>query len=445
MGSLHLSREPANNLEITGFLGDHPGGPSVLLTLAGQDATKEYELVHPPGLVDEHLSSCCLGTLHIDPSASKQTPESDKSKLLEGTSSVTQPLNLHEVEALAKKRLSHKAWAYYVSAADDNLTKSRNNSVYQSILLRPRVFVDCSRCSLSTTVLGHRLGMPIYVSPAAKARMAHPSGEAGIAAACAKYGALQIISHNASMNPIDIVRGAPENQVFGWQLYCLKDIRQSERRIQRINQIKEIRFIVLTLDAPFPGKREVELRSTMDFSRPNPPAQNWGTDASLTWEKTLPWLRKHTDLPVVLKGIQTYEDAVLATRYAPTVRGIILSNHGGRALDHAPSPIDTLLEIHRHCPEVFAKLDVMVDGGIKRGTDVVKALALGAKAVGIGRTPLWGLAAGGPTGVERVLESGLQSPNWLSRAASADMFTSLIRGNRDGNATSGGVRCQPDL
>ncbi|PLB51372.1 hypothetical protein P170DRAFT_474914 [Aspergillus steynii IBT 23096] len=390
--------------DITGFLGHHPGGSSILLNLAGQDATKEYDLVHPPGLVDEHLSSSFLGLLEIDPpAAGDETLEPERSTSA-GTISVKQALNLHEIEALAKERLPHKAWAYYVSAADDNLSKTRNNSVYQSILLRPRVFVDCTACNPSTTVLGHHLGMPIYASPAAKARMAHPSGEAGIATACAKFGALQIISHNASMDLVDIVRGAPKDQVFGWQLYCLNDVRQSERRIQKVNQIKQIKFIVLTLDAPFPGKREVELRSTMDFSRSNAPPQVWGTDASLAWEKTLPWLRKHTDLPIVLKGIQTYEDAVLAARYAPTVSGIIISNHGGRALDTAPSPIETLLEIHHHCPEVFPRLDVMVDGGIKRGTDVVKALALGAKAVGIGRAPLWGLAAGGPAGVERVLE-----------------------------------------
>ncbi|KAK1147237.1 hypothetical protein N8T08_001976 [Aspergillus melleus] len=364
----------ANEVKITGFLAKHPGGSSILLGLAGQDATKE----------DKH-------------------PKSDSS-VSTAQGSISQALNLHEIEALAKKKLPHKVWAYYVSATDDNLTRTWNNSVYQSILLRPRVFVDCSQCDLSTTVLGHRLGLPVYVSPAAMARLAHPSGEAGIANACAKFSALQIISHNASLDPVDIVRNTTEDQVFGWQLYCLKDVRKSEQRIQKINQINQIKFIVLTLDAPFPGKREVEVRSKMDFSQPNSPPQVWGTDASLTWEKTLRWLRKHTNLPIILKGVQTYEDAILAARYAPHIRGIIISNHGGRALDTASTPIHTLLEIQHHCPEVFTKLEVMVDGGIKRGTDIVKALALGAKAVGIGRAPLWGLAAGGPAGVERVLE-----------------------------------------
>jgi isopentenyl diphosphate isomerase/L-lactate dehydrogenase-like FMN-dependent dehydrogenase len=128
----------------------------------------------------------------------------------------------------------------------------------------------------------------------------------------------------------------------------------------------------------------------------------------LTWKKTLPWLAKHTDLPIVLKGLQTHEDAYLAAQYTPQVKGIILSNHGGRAADTAPPAVHTLLEIRKYCPEVFNKVEVLVDGGIKRGTDVVKALCLGARGVGLGRAALWGLAAGGPEGVERTFESKSQ-------------------------------------
>ena len=130
-----------------------------------------------------------------------------------------------------------------------------------------------------------------------------------------------------------------------------------------------------------------------------------GTESRLTWKDTLPWLAKHTKLPIILKGLQTHEDAYIASQFTPQIKGIILSNHGGRALDTAPPAVHTLLEIRKYCPEVFDKLEVWVDGGIRRGTDVVKALCLGARGVGIGRPALWGLGAGGVEGVKRTLQS----------------------------------------
>ncbi|KIX03025.1 uncharacterized protein Z518_06575 [Rhinocladiella mackenziei CBS 650.93] len=310
---------------------------------------------------------------------------------------------IEDVEATAMHLLSPKALAYYASATDDEITKAANHRIYQQIFLRPRALRDRQTPDLSTSFLGHRIGIPIYVSPAAMARLAHSDGEAGIAAACSSFDALQIISHNASMTPTDIVRAGKPGQIFGWQLYVLKDLPRTESILARIRQIPEIKFLVLTLDAPFPGKRETDEQFKMREVVAGVPPPVWGTEAGLTWEKTLKWLTQHTSLPIVLKGIQTHEDACMATRY-PCVKGIILSNHGGRALDTAPTPVQLLMEIQKFCPEVLQHLDVLVDGGIKRGTDVVKALALGAKAAGIGRLPLYGLAVGGQNGVEKTLE-----------------------------------------
>lgn len=254
-----------------------------------------------------------------------------------------------------------------------------------------------------------------------------PTGEAGIATACSRFRALQIISNNASMTPEQIVADATTGQVFGWQLYAQIDRKMSEDMLARINKLSEkIKFVCLTLDAPVPGKREDDERSKdvssdlpivsmLKSSTPNTlgpggiGAQLFGgTSPNLTWKETLPWLAKHTSLPIVLKGIQTHEDAYLASLYAPQIKGIIVSNHGGRAADTAPPAVHTLMEIRKYCPEVFQKIEVLVDGGIKRGTDVAKALCLGARAVGIGRAALWGLGAGGIAGVERTLESESQ-------------------------------------
>ncbi len=317
------------------------------------------------------------------------------------------------------------------------MSKSYNNQVYRRILLRPRIFVDCTCCDTSTTLLGQKVGVPFFVSPAAMARLAHPDGERGIARACARYGAVQLISNNASQTPEQIVDGAPSDQVFGWQLYVQTERAKSEVMLARVRKLKNVKFVCLTLDAPVPGKREhdernknvgsaLAVRSAAQRGRsaskmdPYPVAKSvdigdagggvgkalfTGIARDLTWQTTLPWLKEHTHLPIVLKGVQTHEDAYIASLHWPQVKAIVLSNHGGRAVDTAPPAVHTLLEIRKYTPEVFGRLEVWVDGGVRRGTDVVKALCLGASSVGIGRAPLWGLGAGGQAGVERVFES----------------------------------------
>ncbi|CEN62968.1 Putative FMN-dependent dehydrogenase [Aspergillus calidoustus] len=396
--------------DITTFLPAHPGGKAILLKHAGSDATAAFDAVHPIELLDEYLSAeQCLGKLEDDTqgTALKTNIHRQAAKEVDSDPPPVRHnaiLSLAEVESLALNRLSPKAISYYASGTDDEITKSANGTIYRSILLRPRVFVDCSACDLSTTILGNQVGLPVFVAPAAMAKLAHPSGEAGIAAACSAFNALQMISKNASMSVPDIVRAGPE-AVFAWQLYVLKDLAATERTLAMIRKIPQIKFLVLTLDAPFPGKREADERfKAAEVAAGTSGPQVWGTEAGLTWEKTLAWLRKHTDLPIVLKGVQTWEDAAMAARYSPAVRGVILSNHGGRALDTATTPVQVLLEIRKFVPWVFENIEVLVDGGIRRGTDVVKALALGARGVGIGRAALYGLGVGGEAGVKRTLE-----------------------------------------
>ena len=470
--------------DVTDFLPQHPGGAQLITPMAGRDATAIYDLVHHPdtlkdslrpeaklGRIDGGMSSAIAGRdegengdsklaakkeRKDDGSQKEASPTSDNTVAIKnskedegeeinGNTPLEALLNIDDVEKAATKRLSYRAWAYYYSAADDLVSKALNNQVYRSILMRPRVFVDATHCDLSTELLGGdvRVSLPLFVCPAAMARLAHPAGEHGIARACAKFGAMQIMSNNASQTPEQIIEGAAPDQVFGWQLYVLKLREKSEAMLARIAQIPNIKFVCLTLDVPAHGKREhderirsaattLQVSSVLHDDKDSKSASKksqektsstqsfgigkslfQGTASDMTWATTLPWLLKHTKLPLVLKGIQTWEDAYLASLCAPQVKAIILSNHGGRALDTAPPAVHTLLEIRKNCPEVFGKIDVWVDGGVKRGTDVVKALCLGAKAVGIGRAALFGLGAGGISGVERVLESKFIEKNTI--------------------------------
>jgi isopentenyl diphosphate isomerase/L-lactate dehydrogenase-like FMN-dependent dehydrogenase len=413
-----------NVYDVTEFLPSHPGGTKIILKLAGRDATEEFDPVHPPGTLEENLKpEAKLGTVDAATLPKPRESSADQAAKAEGPPSMQTLLNLDEIEEVATKQISKKCWAYYFSAADDLLSKEFNNRVYKQILLRPRTFVDCTKCDTTTTFLGHKVGTPLYVSPAAMARLAHPDGERGIAQGISQFGAMQIISNNASMTPEQIVEGSAPGQIFGWQLYVQNERKKSEAMLARINKMPDkFKFICLTLDAPVPGKRELDERSKDEPStalaavkdgetakRPGGGGVGqqlfFGTASDLTWKITLPWLAKHTTLPIVLKGLQTHEDAYLAMQYAPQVKAVILSNHGGRALDTAPPAVHTLLEIRKYCPEVFSRIEVWVDGGIKRGTDVVKALCLGARGVGVGRAALFGLGAGGTEGVYRTYES----------------------------------------
>ncbi|RPB24073.1 L-lactate ferricytochrome c oxidoreductase [Terfezia boudieri ATCC MYA-4762] len=419
--------------DVTDFIDSHPGGANVILQLAGKDATVEYDPIHPPGLLEETLSkSQILGP--VDSSTILKPPPQRPASTSPNTTSepenpishtplppLSNQLNIADFALTAEKTLSPKAWAYYFSASDDLITKEHNSSAIASILLRPRIFKDVEYVDTSIKLLGTQpSSLPLFVAPAAMARLAHPDGEAGIARACGKNGILQMVSNNASMSleQIASARASPsQNQWF--QLYVQTVREKSNKILQRVNETGYT-AIVLTLDAPTPGKREADERvknfgnTTSAISGEgvaNPSVHTGeglgralfaGTSPNLTWAD-LEWLRSQTSLPIILKGIQTHEDALLAANN-PLVSGILLSNHGGRAMDTASPPIYTLMEIRKYCPEVFDKVEIYIDGGVKRGTTIVKALCLGAKAVGIGRAALFGLAGYGEEGVGRVIQ-----------------------------------------
>lgn len=308
-------------------------------------------------------------------------------------------INVYDFEPLARTRIEPSAWDYYSSGAEDETTLRDNRAAFERIRLRPRVLVDVSHCTTETTVLGTPIGVPLMIAPSAFHQLAHPDGECATARGAGNAGSLMVASTSSTRSLEEIAAAATGPLWF--QLY-IHDRERTERLVRRAADAG-YRALVVTVDAPRWGRKERSMRS--GFRLPSHlrkanfddeyPDQ---IDTSLTWD-ALDWLRSLSSLPIVLKGILTAEDTALAVEHG--VDGIIVSNHGGRQLDGAIASIDAL-------PEVVAaaggRCEVYVDGGIRRGTDMLKALALGARATLIGRPALWGLAVAGDAGVQQVLD-----------------------------------------
>ncbi|NEQ12779.1 MAG: alpha-hydroxy-acid oxidizing protein [Moorea sp. SIO3E2] len=343
---------------------------------------------------------------------------------------MNQPINLFEYESLAPQYLSPMALDYYASGAWDEVTLRENRAGFEQIKLRPRMLVDVSQRDLSTQILDQSLPIPILVAPMAFQCLANPEGELATARAAAEVGAIMVLS-TMSTKPLEAValagkqsqqkqEATSEIKNPSWfQLYVHRDRTLTRRLVERA-EAAGFSALCLTVDAPVLGCRERDRRNqftlpvgmelanlaTMTGLEIPKTAGESGLlsyfaqqiDPALTW-RDLEWLQSITTLPVLVKGILRGDDALKALDHG--AKGIIVSNHGGRQLDSAIASIDALPEV---VAAVGNHLPVLIDGGIRRGTDVLKALALGASAVLVGRPVLWGLAVAGVAGVRHVLQ-----------------------------------------
>jgi len=310
------------------------------------------------------------------------------------------PINLTDYEALAKRRLTPLAWAFYSTGSDDEVTLRANVSAFARLRLRLHTLVDVSVSDLTTTLLKAPVSMPIGVAPTAGHCLAHPEGECATARAAGEAGTLMIAATEATRRLEDIAQAATGPLWF--QLYVYRTRALAESLVRRAEEAG-YRALVLTVDAPVWSRRERTLRCPDDWPADLPAANiadqsELDYPTSLTW-RDLAWLRSLTALPLVLKGLLTAEDARLAVEHG--VEAIAVSNHGGRQLDGAPAAIEALPEV---AAAVEGRCEVYLDGGIRRGADVLKALALGARAVFVGRPVLYGLAVDGAEGARHILE-----------------------------------------
>jgi isopentenyl diphosphate isomerase/L-lactate dehydrogenase-like FMN-dependent dehydrogenase len=351
-------------------------------------------------------------------------------------SGVGGPVSLRDLEALVAERLDAGPLGYFAGGAADERTLADNEAAFARRQLLPRVLVDVSSVSTATTVLGTEVSMPVLVAPVALQRMAHPDGEPGMARAAAGAGTLMCVSTLATATAREVAAAAPAAPRW-FQLYVLRDRGVTHALVDEAVACG-YRALVLTVDAPRAGRRERDLRTgfavppgidmpgvsaAAGHSVGMTPADFFSlVDTSLTF-KDLEALVEAVDLPVLVKGVHTAADARLAIQHGAA--GVVVSNHGGRQLDGVPAGIDLLEDVVQ---EVAGDVEVFVDGGVRRGTDVLVALALGARAVLVGRPLLWGLAHDGEAGARWVLDTlraelelglmllGAASPAQVSRA-----------------------------
>ncbi|KAH9713776.1 peroxisomal (S)-2-hydroxy-acid oxidase GLO4 [Citrus sinensis] len=356
-----------------------------------------------------------------------------------------EPVNLNEFQELARLALPKMYYDFYAGGAEDEHTLKENVEAFHRITFRPRILVDVSRIDLSTTILDYKISAPIIIAPTAWHKLANPEGEVATARAAASCNTIMVLSFTSSSSIEEVAASC--NAVCFYQLYVLKKRDIAATLVQRAER-NGFKALVLTADAPRLGRREADIKNKMikpqlknlegllstkvssDTGSNLEADAREAMDASLSW-KDLEWLRSITNLPILIKGILTREDGKIK---APSddmsialfcfpcslrlkedsfpfihsikavevgVAGIIVSNHGARQLDYSPATISVLEEVVH---AVKGRVPILMDGGVRRGTDVFKALALGAQAVLIGRPVVYGLAAKGEYGVRRVIE-----------------------------------------
>jgi 4-hydroxymandelate oxidase len=317
------------------------------------------------------------------------------------------PINLFEFETVAKERLPKEDYDYIAGGALDEISVDRNRRAFQSWALRPRVLCDVHSLDLSTTVLGTKIDLPVLIAPCAGHKKAHAEGEIATGRAAAARGTIYAVSANAAVPFEELAKAVTGHRWL--QMYLFRDREMTKEWLRRA-KAGGYEAVCLTVDSQFRSKRERNIRNNyrndrgVNFPPVDPQAAKRsgrpgeGADPASTW-KDLAWIKRETDLPIIAKGVMTGEDVEQCVRAGADA--VVVSNHGGRHIDNTLATIEVL-------PEAVAaadgKLEVLLDGGIRRGGDVVKAIALGAKAVFIGRPLFWGLAVDGERGVIRVLD-----------------------------------------
>lgn len=398
--------------DVSDFLSQHPGGARIIMKYAGKDASHIFNKIHQNGVLEALLEphnyvGPLLEPLEPDEEELKaQAQENIRLQKIKHLPSISRMFSINDFEYVAKQVLAPSAWAYYSGGADDEFTIRENHYAYHRIYFNPKVLNNTTiPLDMSTTMLGQTTAAPFYCSAAASAQLGHEDGELSIARGCGRENIIQMISSAPSYLFEEIVAAALPNQTQWFQLYVKPDRKHSFDMIKKCEN-HGIKGIFVTVDSSLLGRREKDYKLRYDNFNDEDmdldPMKSF-QDSGLNWNDIINF-KKAANIPLVIKGVQRPEDVILAAKNG--VDAVVLSNHGGRQLDFSRPPIEVLAEtmpmLKQH--NLQDKIEVYVDGGVKRGTDVVKALCLGAKGVGLGRPFLYANTAYGEKGIVRAIQ-----------------------------------------
>ncbi|GAA6011297.1 hypothetical protein JCM10207_008290 [Rhodosporidiobolus poonsookiae] len=417
--------------DVTDFYELHPGGQKVLQQNAGRDVTKLFKSLHPPNTLEKFLSEDNLvGYIDVDDVVKIGGGKSQEDYRIEQARkelrNVDTIVAIDEFEEVCANILSEMALSYYATGAETEQTLRDERDSWQRVRFRPRVMREMRHVDSRTTFVGLPTPYPFYIAPAGLARLGHPEGEKTIVRGAARHDVLQIVSSGASCSVDEIFGAKTPDQNLAWQFYKHSTPEIAEEKLRNALNLGAT-SIWLTVDVPVLGKRERDLKlKARSQNYEHPISAQWKAagsadpaakevkvegvsdiastahiDANTCWDH-IAWIRERAPgVPIIIKGIGCVEDVELAQKYGAD--GVVLSTHGARQLDGARAPLDVLIEIRRKNPALLKQLDVFIDGGVRRGTDIAKALCLGAKGVGLGRPFLYANSAYGADGVSKAI------------------------------------------
>ncbi|KAJ4301817.1 hypothetical protein N0V90_003912 [Kalmusia sp. IMI 367209] len=424
--------------DVTNFLPKHPGGAAIILKQAGTDATEEFKKYHPLDYVNDLPEGSVVGPIDPNTLGKLRAPREANAAPAETADTAKEIPHLSlcvscpDFETAARAVLPHKSIVYASTSANTGLSLKTNLDDWGRINFRPRVMRNVGDVDTRRSIFGNSSPYPFYISPMGTLGAIHPAAEPEMVRGAVRKGAHMVVSTASTKTSQQIMQACVDEQQrlnnasptkLFYQYYMPVDRKKA---IELMHIVKKAGYkgLWITVDTPVLGKRTTDRVLQAEEAL----AVGLGEEGTAEWEAggenafapamggrvvsgqlsphttwdDLEWIRKEWEGPLVLKGVQCAEDAKLALEYG--CDGILLSNHGGRQLHTAPSALMTLLEIRAYCPDVIGKLEIFLDGGLRDGSDVLKALCLGATAVGVGRPFMYALAAYGSQGVEKCVD-----------------------------------------